>query len=210
MKDQQSFPYDPKTAQGVVMAEAYPVLKKNKWFVLVPTERMLGISDKNKAYGGFREEDLDILMRFVVYFVDYRSPYADILDLTDKIKTITKALKIANSSNLYKELSNLDFWVQKVISEYFKFVHNIEYEGWFTMKIALHNAGEFLRRPVAADVSDTNINARRQLLKEYPTMQRQLVDMEYQLFRNEALRDIINRESASDDPGGWAEKYAED
>jgi len=211
-KDSEAlFLYDPMVVpSGLTMWQHYPIFKKNGWFCDVPTEAMLGGQGDNK-YAGMTIEDADTLLRFVVLMVDYRSELAQELDIEEKKRSIARLLKIdLKGSRIGKEILKTGNWIQKVIAEYFKLIHSIEYESWITLKMSYHNVGEFLRRPIDANVTESNINARRQLQKEYPGMQKSLIDMEYQLFRDESLRDIMNREESANDLGSWAEKFAED
>jgi len=145
--------------------------------------------------------DLDKMLRFIVLFVDPLSPYASERDFDIRERLCMKALGYGTSSKFYKHISDISEYYVEVLLEYFKMIHNIRYEHWFSTVTSyrqlnrdlLNNAVTLRDRATAMAIQDKTV-------KEIETL-------EHSLFPDEMTKNILAKK-ATQGLSGYAEKYA--
>ena len=183
-----------------LMTASYKQLARVKAFSKLP----LG-----EIGGGVTPEDSDSLLRFVVFFCDPQSPYAETKDIAEKIKEIFIQMKVTKKSFVAKEVQNQGDVFRKFLFEYFKLIHSIEYEAWASLKMVFHNLCNLLRTPISPDAKPETLNNLRQIAKDIPELKSRLVDMEYKLFQDKRLLALIKDAALEESAGGYAEQNAD-
>ena len=154
--------------------------------------------------------DADKLVRFVVLLVDPMSPFAEDKNIEDRMMQCFSLLKIPKNTKVYAEIMEMGEVFRDFMFNYFRLIHAIDYEAWITLKLNFHNSSRYLRVPISPEVSEKEINARRQLSKEIGNMRKELVDLEYKLFQDKRLLKLINDAQMDEAIGGYVELNAQE
>jgi hypothetical protein len=205
-EDFESMQFNPFRDEGKSMVEMYPRLRRVRAF-----------------RGKHPRIDLDVLLKFVVLYIDPQSPVYDITDLEERAGKVVKILGIKERHAVYNEINHhllppdqqgdWGFIFDNFVFEYFRIVNNHEYEYWFTMKSDYHQQCQFLRSAPPSDPETAALDAtRRQKVADgLEDKKNKLLVTEERLFRDPRVRRIIENYSTKDDDiAGYAERFAID
>jgi len=199
--------YDP-SVQGLLV-DKYKQLKRIKLFREVPSKKDVGLSNETTPYD-LSTNDCDFLLRFVILFADTQSPFAEEKDIEEKIRSCFRELRIGVKHPIVKEVMEQREMFRAYLFEYFKLIHSIEYETWFSLKMTFHNFNKMLRTPVNISAEEKVITMLRNVAKDIVQIKTQLVDMEFKLFQDKRLLALIKDAAMEESLGGYAEINAEE
>jgi hypothetical protein len=185
--------------KGVYVFEYFEALKRKKVFQVLP-----------EGYDQWTLEDLHTILCFVIFLVDPESPLAGESDMKYRIEQCLLLCSQKKGSLVREEVVSQGLLYRKLVYEYFRYVNEYDYETWWTLKLAFHNDSEFLRRPLSSDdIEASKINARRALQDGLADRQKEIVQLQNRLFPTKRLERMIVEAAQEEEPGGWAEEFAE-
>lgn len=189
---------------GEMMTDKYPELARHEVFTRVPSSEWL-----DSKYLPQRE-DLDMLLRFTVLFVQWhRNPIAAEKDFDKRAELVWETLgvkKRADTLRFFVEENHR--WWRAVLFEYFKVVNNDLYNLWFSLKMNFANNMAVLRHELPASADEKFVNALQKIKSQSQGDLAEIQKIELRLFGDEKLRDTITKESVATE--GHAEIFAED
>lgn len=145
--------------------------------------------------------DLDKLLKFVVLFIDPLSPFANEKNFDIRIKASLDALGYSTKLLFYRQVRDNTEYFQEILFEYFKMIHSLRYETWFSINSSFHISNKELRQEgldakKRVDISRSQIDNLDMITK-----------LENSLFPDELTKKII-ADKATQGMKGYAEKYA--
>lgn len=187
----------------------YPDLQRAKVFSIIPKNK-----DDGKPYKEFRKKDLDILLKFVIIFIDPESPLADIRDYEKRRKyaiDVMKSRGLVENGRPYEEIMEEGLLFDALIFQYFQLINNHDYELWYSLNMQLRTFYTHLRKDLSEDKNGSvlaDMDKRRMLLKDIENFKSTLMNLESQLFASPRLKKIIARKQMDEAIGGYAEMFA--
>lgn len=154
---------------------------------------------------GRTEMELSYLLRFIIIFVNKKSPYYKETDFLYREKMCLEWSNIDRRNSVYKDITEKSEWYLIVLLAYFRTVNDVEYETWFSLKMALHNFNDMIRK---GGTKGSDINAIKNLTMELPALVQTVLEAQQKLFPDEETMELINATAVSDSVGNWAEKHA--
>lgn len=148
------------------------------------------------------KNDLDKLIRFVILYVDPRSPYSDITDVDLRVEQCINYLGYSDVEPFFRHIKTRSWFYSLLVHEYFRMIARYHYETWFSMVENFHIMNAELRS-IGLDSGK-----RRQLTKAIPTFYEDLIKFEERIFSDDITRDIITSKATEKMLTGYAEKYA--
>jgi hypothetical protein len=189
------------------MIEHYKKLRSVKVFKPFIKNKDLGLAGDDPY--GLNDKECDTVLRIVILYLDPQSPLSEEKDLDVKLSTILTVFNVGKKSLVHKEIFEKKVLFHAYCYEYFKFIHTVEYEAWFSLKIAFHNMNKLLRMDIPPG-DEKAISVVRSIAKDMGQLKASLVEMEYNLFGDRRLLDIIKSEQMKESIGGHAEIHAHD
>lgn len=186
---------DPLACEGY-MWEKYPDLARRKIFCTEPY--VLGFKSSLNL------DDLNNLIKFIVLFVDPTSPLAKEKDFDYRTNAALGMLGLSKYDLFFQEIEKNTLYWNCVLATYFAATHAIEYESWFTSKMALHHISMELRANIIPP------NERRMTMKIMDEMTEDFLKKEHRLFPDEYTRNAVVASAELDQFAGYAERYAQD
>ncbi len=151
------------------------------------------------------EMELSYLLRFIIIFVNKKSPLYKEKDFLYREEVCLEWAGIDRRNSVYKDITEKSEWFLVVLLAYFKTVNDVEYETWFSLKMALNNFNDLIRR---GGTKGADINAIKNLTMELPALVQTVLEAQQKLFPDDETMDLINATAISDSVGNWAEKHA--
>ena len=142
--------------------------------------------------------DNDKLTRFAIYMIAPDSPFANERDFDFR-----KKLCVEKMGELDDVEKNSPLW-QFVVFELFRLYDNSRYEQWYSMKSSFHILTAKLR-----DFFSLKDGDRLKISKEIDAIRKEVERIEYDLFEDAHLKEIIKRQATQDSLAGFAEMFAQ-
>ncbi len=145
----------------------------------------------------------DKALRFYIYLIAPDSPLAQEKDWDLRIDKALEYCGINRDSEAYISFVEGREEVQDAVFELFRLYASVKYEAWFSTKQSFHILNARLRDNYGLKDAD-----RLRVMKEIDQITERLVKMEYELFKEEHIHDIIAERAAAKSLSGYAEKFA--
>lgn len=153
---------------------------------------------------GFKD---DTLLRYCILMCAPDSPFKDERDFS--IKSMLALDHIGASEEEKARIGELvrkdDEEYRKYCYELFRLLNEVDYELWFSLKESFHIMSARLRSPLA--MKD---NHRKDVSKIISEIAGELKQVEYRLFSEDHIKQLIVDEATANSLGGFAEKFALD
>jgi len=158
----------------------------------------------------WKGRNLSNLLGFVIIFIDTQSPMFDERDFDKRKEESRKVMKIDKDSVEWAAIEEENELFSEVVFEFFKLIHDADYEQWFTYKMQIHDFNKFLRKALTSDPKRVavELNARKALMKELGNMKEHMQELEADIFDDIRLLQMISKKSTQNSVGSYAEKYA--
>ena len=163
----------------------------------------------------FMNPEDDLYLKLAVLISDEESPF--VRKEKDYTRIITGACD-------YLNITDFDFIQALAIGNYHaeaekvrQFVHllftslnNWAYQVWYSMMFSFHETALVIRTPLSAEDKDYEAKAlkKQAMLKQMPSMQKDLVNYEAQIFPNTIVKKIVTAQTAK--VTNWPEKMAKE
>jgi len=159
---------------------------------------------------GWRGKNLSNLLGFVIVFIDTQSPLFGERDFVKRKAGAVKAMHIDKESLEWESIEQEDDLFSDMIFEYFKMIHDADYEQWFSFKMQIHDFNKFLRKALTDDPKriTTELNARKALMKEIKNMKEEMQELQASIFDDARLLQMMSKKAVQNSIGGYAEKHA--
>lgn len=179
--------------------------------------------DNYPELGEFREftkQTDDIYLKLAVLISDEESPFVRTeKDYTKIIIRSCEFLKIDDfdfiqalvmGSSMLDSANNQADKVRQFVHLLFTTLNNWAYQVWYNMMFSFHESSLVIRTPLSPDDKDyeTKAGKKQVMLKQMPTMQKDLVNYEAQIFPNTIVKKIVTQKTAV--ITNWPEKMAKD
>lgn len=147
----------------------------------------------------------DKLLRYCIVMTAPDSPFKDERDFSVKSNLCLDYINISEDEKArIKEMVRRDDEVyREYCYELFRFLNQIDYELWYSIKESLHILSARLRSPLLMKDSD-----RVRAMKELSEIAAELKQVEYRLFSEDHMKALIVDEATANSLGGFAEKFA--
>lgn len=145
----------------------------------------------------------DEALRFYIYLIAPDSPLAQEKDWDLRIDKALEYSGMDRNAAAYLDFAEGREEVQDAIFELFRLYANVKYESWFSTKQSFHILNARLRDNYGLKDSD-----RLRVMKEIDQLTERLMKMEYELFKEEHIHEIIAERAAAKSLSGYAEKFA--
>jgi hypothetical protein len=201
-EDYEGMEFNPFAPFGdTPMVEHYPRLEKVKAFSFIPEEY---------EELGWDKFNLSTFLKFIIVFIDDQSPLFEERNFEKRKAEARKIVGIKQDSLEYEELHSEGMMFRELIYEYFRLIHSIEYEQWFSYTMQIHAFNKYLRRPLTSnpDKLSADVNSRNNLMKQIDTFTEKLQSLEAVIFNDDRLIKIINEKAVQNSIGGYAERFA--
>jgi len=147
----------------------------------------------------------DEALRFYIYLIAPDSPLAQEKDWDLRIDKALEYTGMDRNAVAYKDFEAGVPAVHDAIFELFRLYANVKYESWFSTKQSFHILNARLRDNYGLKDAD-----RLRFMKEIDLITERLVKMEYELFKEEHIHQIIAERAAAKSLEGYAEKFAQE
>jgi len=131
------------------------------------------------------------------------SPYALEKDWDLRIDGALSELDLDRSSEVYKLFEENTDVVQEGFFQMFKLFADVYYEVWFSLRQSFHILNAKLRDPWGLKDND-----RTRIMAQMKSITKELVDIEYRVFSEDYIKDLILESASTDSLSGYAEMYA--
>ena len=155
-------------------------------------------------------EELSHIVSFVILFVDVNSPVYKETDMERRTKVCIDTLKISKASPAYKSIITHDERFSKVMYEYFRWVNNLPFQSWLSLKLTVTGLYKYLSTDLGIEDVDLEADRRAKIQERLIGLEKKLLEKQSKLFPTKRIQDIINRENIKDQLTGYAEMYALD
>lgn len=145
----------------------------------------------------------DQALRFYIYLIAPDSPLALEKDWDLRISKALEYAGLSRDSPAYLSFAEGQEEAQDAAFELFRLYANVKYESWFSTKQSFHILNARLRDNYGLKDAD-----RLRVMREIDEITERLVKMEYELFKEEHIHDIIADRAAAKSLSGYAEKFA--
>ena len=145
----------------------------------------------------------DEALRFYIYLIAPDSPLAQEKDWDLRIDKALEYCGMDRNAVAYIDFAEGREETQDAIFELFRLYTSVKYEAWFSAKQSFHILNARLRDNYGLKDSD-----RLRVMKEIDEITERLVKMEYELFKEEHIHEIITERASKRSLSGYAEKFA--
>lgn len=202
MNEYSQIKYNPfDIPAGMTIWRRYPELGRRPRLSTIPKEMF-----KKKEEVAPTEADLSKLVSFVILMTDPKSPHYKTVDMDLRIVDCLEALRLTKTSLVYRLVSEMHWWVNSVITDYFIMLNNVQFEFWFSLKINAHFSMALLRKPFEA----SQIQSRSTLTNAIASTTKQLEELEQMLFTDPIVKEIVVETVTSTLHVPYAELHAKD
>lgn len=156
----------------------------------------------------------DELLKLAVLISDENSPFVKEKDYMRIVLSACDYLKITDNDFTKKLIVGGDSGkadkVRKFVHLLFTTENNWAYQSWYNFLYAYHESSLVIRTPLDPSESKYEERAKNKqvLLKQLPSMQRDLISYEQQIFPNSIVKQIVTQQTAK--VTNWAEKMAKE
>lgn len=167
---------------------------------ILPTDSDADVKKKTAAL-----EMKDWLIRFLILFVDPESPFAKIRDFEHRRGECIKSLGDVKGKiprKVMSEITKRGELYGLIQSEFFKFVHDHDYEMWASLLSAFQTLTDRLRNP-KTDTDDVV-----KITKQIGDVRRELSELERKLFTDTRIMRQVAEEKNNQMITGYAERFA--
>lgn len=147
----------------------------------------------------------DEALRFYIYLIAPDSPLAQEKDWDLRIDKALEYCGMDRNAVAYIDFADGREEVQDAIFELFRLYANVKYEAWFSAKQSFHILNARLRDNYGLKDSD-----RLRIMGQIDQLTERLMKMEYDLFKEEHIHNIIAERAAAKSLSGYAEKFAQE
>lgn len=153
------------------------------------------------------EEDLDMLVRYVILMVDrHNNPLSDIKDFDYRSKLVCDLIGLKKTSkSVWLFIEQDHYFFRDVMFEYFRLLNDKTYELWYSLSMAYSINMATLRGKVDANA---DVGDKQKIKNSAMADLKQIQDIEIRLFNDERTREIVTKEAIATDRD--AEKRALD
>lgn len=207
-----NLPYNPYKEMDTPVWDVYKGLSKqpfDKSFEKITGDSNYSADAKGVGRWGWKENDL--LLRFMILYVDPKSPYHRLDDFDYRKKVILKEFvqdhcKVRKDSKLVYEILEENEIFEKFLFWYFIILNGSDYEHWFSLKVLERNVYKKIRDANA--VADASLlKATLSAAKEINNIKAEVSELEVKLFKDPLVKSKL-AEKAVDPNAGWAERFA--
>jgi len=186
---------------GTMIWEKYKALGRRAHLSSVPVQ----LFQRENEVDIPTQNDLSLLVSFIILFVDQNSPFYDEVDFEERKSVVLEALHIPKTSIVWKCVSENHWWFGIVLTAYFRLANIHLFESWYSLKVHTHNQNELLRRPLD---ENENFRNRNEIAGKVDENNKKLIELEHRLFHDPTMKDIAVEAVTSDYFVGYAEKHA--
>jgi len=161
---------------------------------------------------GWKKNNIDRMLRFVVVFIDPQSPLFEERDFMKRRKLAKKVIGIKKDDVENAEIEDEAEVFQELTYEYFRLIHATNYEQWFTYKMQIADFNKYLRTPIekSAQKVAQEVNARKSLMQQIGSFTEEMQKLENVIFNDDRLAKMINEKAVQNSIGGYAERFADE
>ena len=139
------------------------------------------------------------MLKYIVFFIDMDSPFWNEGDFDERIAKCLKWAEIGKKNRAYLHIMDESVWYQELLSKYFTYVADTEYEEWISRTISLRNLNAFLRSGINIEDPEKSAKAHIDLQKSIGGLRESLDKLQGHIFpKNKKLQKkiiqyIVNR-----------------
>ena len=162
-------------------------------------------------YHHWGKDHLNLILQFIIVVFDKESLLYDYpVDRRVKIAfDIVGLNKKAETQQQVREEIELDTdYYKLLVTQYFIMRNSIQYETWYSQKMNLHYLNEIARSKPSKNPSPSEINNRKSLQTQLGQMSDELMALEYQLFKDPKIAEILAEKASESGMAMWVEKMA--
>lgn len=155
-------------------------------------------------YKGFSMDDVDVLGRLVVAFIDPQSDCARERDIPYRKKLAVDAVSsvVKVTRNALREFNEENILFTMMVADFFMVINSIAYESWLSFNIQFHKLNEELRKGSA---SGKDI---RGMIQSLELIEKELLKRTNMIFPTDRMATQVAELETAKTMGGWAEEYA--
>ena len=146
----------------------------------------------------------DTALRFYIWLIAPDSPISIEKDWDLRVQLALERAGIDKSSPIYQDYESGQEGAMDAIFELFRVYADVRYESWFSAKQSLHIMNARLRDNYGLKDGD-----RLRVMSQIDSLIEKVVQMEYSLFKESHIKDIIAERASAQSLTGYAEMYAQ-
>ena len=147
----------------------------------------------------------DEALRFYIYLIAPDSPLSLERDWDIRIDEALRLTGMDRNAVAFLDFEEGAEHTQDAIFELFRLYSHLEYEAWWALKQSFHIVTASLRDSYGLKATD-----RLRAMQNMKAILNQLVEVEYSLFKEDHIRDIVAERAAAQSLSGYAEKHAQE
>lgn len=166
--------------------------------------------DMKEHYHGWGAQQIELLMKFVIIFVDPQSPLLKReKDYFRRRELAFEVLGLGPKNKVRVEIELETKYYGSVVSTYFKTVNDMDFEEWFSLRVAWQDAMAILRTP-SMDSEDFAAfqEKKAKIVGSMKEIKKEMLDIEARIFQDDRLQKKILSQTTDED-ATYAERFAE-